>query len=432
MTTLIYWFRQDLRLADNPALTAACHGASELVPVYCHDPVVDVPTPWGCPRLAGHRRAWLAATLADLRAQLQTRGSDLIELSGTPAEVLPGLVQQLGAAAVYCEEIAAPEERADVAALAAAGLEVVQRWQSSLLEPSQLPFAVERTPDVFTAFRHAVEKAVVLPRAPLPAPLIPPLPSSILPLSGLKNRFKSNEAAQPSHDTRSSFPYSQAAFAGGETAAVAHLQSYFGKGLAQTYKVTRNGLAGTDYSSKFSPWLATGALSPRLAYAALKACEEEQGANDSTYWLWFELLWREHFRFMHLKYGKKLYRGRGLQDTPAPTHNAGGFVRWCQGRTGQPFIDAGMHELSATGYLSNRMRQNVASYLIHDLGGDWRAGAAWFESQLLDYDVYSNQGNWLYLAGRGTDPRGTRRFNPVKQAQDYDPHGHYQALWKSP
>jgi len=88
-----------------------------------------------------------------------------------------------------------------------------------------------------------------------------------------------------------------------------------------------------------------------------------------------------------------------------------------------------MRELAATGYLSNRMRQNVASFWVHDLQGDWPAAAAWFESQLIDYDVYSNQGNWLYLAGRGTDPRGTRRFSPEKQAKDYDADGAYRRLW---
>jgi deoxyribodipyrimidine photo-lyase len=88
-----------------------------------------------------------------------------------------------------------------------------------------------------------------------------------------------------------------------------------------------------------------------------------------------------------------------------------------------------MRELAATGWLSNGMRQIVASYLIHDLGGDWRAGAAWFEHMLIDFDTYSNQGNWAYIAGRGTDPRGGRRFNTVKQTQDHDPHGNYRRLW---
>ena len=106
-------------------------------------------------------------------------------------------------------------------------------------------------------------------------------------------------------------------------------------------------------------------------------------------------------------------------------------ARWCHGQTGEPLVDAAMRELAATGYLSNRLRQVVASYLMYDLHGDWRAGAAWFEHCLLDYDPYSNQGNWLYIAGRGTDPRGGRRFNLPKQTQDHDAHGSYRRLWGS-
>jgi deoxyribodipyrimidine photo-lyase len=161
----------------------------------------------------------------------------------------------------------------------------------------------------------------------------------------------------------------------------------------------------------------------------LKQFELEQGANEGSYWLWFELLWRDYFRVLHLKYGQKLYCAGGLNQSEQPIHNARGFGHWCSGTTGESIVDAGMRELRATGYLSNRLRQVVASYLIYDLHSDWRAGAAWFESQLLDYDVYSNQGNWLYIAGRGTDPRGGRRFNPQKQAQDHDANGSYRALW---
>ena len=132
---------------------------------------------------------------------------------------------------------------------------------------------------------------------------------------------------------------------------------------------------------------------------------------------------------MHAKHGAALYRARGLGTLSAPTHNPQGFERWRTGHTGQPLVDAGMRELAATGWLSNRMRQIVASYLIHDLGGDWRAGAAWFEHLLIDFDPCSNQGNWTYIAGRGTDPRGGRRFNTDKQTQDHDPDGHYRRLW---
>jgi deoxyribodipyrimidine photo-lyase len=172
-----------------------------------------------------------------------------------------------------------------------------------------------------------------------------------------------------------------------------------------------------------------GCVSPRTIVAKLDAYEQVHGANDGTYWLWFELLWRDYFRFLHFKYGTQLYRATGLSENPVSKGGVQHFERWRTGTTGKLLVDAGMRELLKTGYLSNRMRQIVASYWIYDLQGDWRVGAAWFESQLIDYDVYSNQGNWLYLAGLGTDPRGGRRFNIAKQEQDYDPLGEYQRLW---
>ena len=159
----------------------------------------------------------------------------------------------------------------------------------------------------------------------------------------------------------------------------------------------------------------------------------QHGANDGSYWLWFELLWRDHFRLVHRQHGRRLYRAQGLSDRPehrAPVHDDAGFQRFCAGDTGEPLVDAGLRELRHTGFLSNRMRQIVASHWLHGMGGDWRAGAAWFESQLLDFDVHSNTGNWLYIAGRGTDPRGGRAFNLAKQAQDHDPDGAYQAMWR--
>jgi len=161
----------------------------------------------------------------------------------------------------------------------------------------------------------------------------------------------------------------------------------------------------------------------------LRAFEAKHGASDSSYWLWFELLWRDHFRLLHLKHGATLYRARGLSQLPTPRHDQAAFERWCHGCTGEPLVDAGMRELAASGWLSNRMRQIVASYLVHDLACDWRSGAAWFEHCLIDFDVHSNQGNWGYVAGRGTDPRGGRRFNVEKQTRDHDADGLYRRMW---
>lgn len=364
-----------------------------------------------------------------MKPRLRALGSDLLELSGRPAERLPELMRQLGASRLVCEEIAAPEEQAAVQVLRAAGLTVETVWQSSLIDPADLPFAPEAVPDTFTSFRQQLERAGAREAAPLPEPdALPPLPTLPPDLAARAARPAAPPAAA---DPRSSFPYAEAACHGGERAALAHLRQYCARGLPHSYKDTRNGLAGLDYSSKFSPWLANGALSARQAITAIRAFEAERGANDGSYWLWFELLWRDHFRWMQCKHGRRLYGPRGLSDRPLPAHNPRGFERWTQGRTGDALVDAGMRELCATGYLSNRLRQNVASYLVHDLGGDWRAGAAWFESRLLDHDVQSNQGNWLYIAGRGTDPRGGRRFNTHKQAQDHDRDGAYRRLWEA-
>jgi deoxyribodipyrimidine photo-lyase len=161
----------------------------------------------------------------------------------------------------------------------------------------------------------------------------------------------------------------------------------------------------------------------------LSQYEKQHGANESTYWIWFELLWRDYFSFLPFKYGKKLFYPTGLTDQPVGKLNVSQFNQWINGQTKDSFINAAMTELSSTGFMSNRMRQIVASYWIYDMGGDWRAGAAWFESQLIDYDVYSNQGNWLYIAGRGTDPRGGRPFNVAKQMRDHDPDGAYRKRW---
>ena len=217
---------------------------------------------------------------------------------------------------------------------------------------------------------------------------------------------------------------------GDEAGALAHLQAYLASGRAHSYKATRNALTGRDFASHWSPWLASGALSVRRAVAELKAFEAERGATDGSYWLWFELLWREHFRCMLRRHGSALFRPQGLMPSaPCVPHDAEAFARWREGRTGLDLVDAAMRELRHTGYLSNRLRQIVASALIHECRGDWLAGAAWFEHCLIDFDVHSNQGNWAYIAGVGTDPRGGRRFNLDKQTREHDPAGAYRRGW---
>lgn len=423
VTRSIYWFRNNLRLHDNPSLVRATEASDELVCIYCHEPNEHLKD-WGFHRVGLHRQNFLHQALVSLRSALKFRGQELLECLGSPEFVLSALADTLDTKLVFTEDIQAPFEIESVKKLRECGLEVMTTWQSSLVEPWALPFEIGQLPDVFTEFRHQIEGAGVKPLAPLPPPAKLPGPPE-----DLQHHTFISEAETAFTYPNSSFPYDQASFSGGEVAALAHLAEYLERRMPDTYKQTRNELSGVDFSSKFSPWLAQGALSPRKIFEALQSYESRFGGNEGTYWLWFELLWRDYFRFLHLKFGKRLYQATGLGLRMRVHHNEAAFRDWCHGQTGQSLIDAGMHELFLTGYLSNRMRQIVASFLVHDLQCDWRAGAAWFESQLIDYDVYSNQGNWLYIAGYGTDPRGGRHFNPEKQAKTYDPSGEYRSYW---
>lgn len=437
MKTLIYWFRNDLRLHDNIAFSQAATQADALLPVYClgsASAVHNGEARWGALQTSVHRQRVLSDALTDLHTQLCALGSSLSVFAEAPATILPRLVHTLDVQAIHCESIAAPREQAEIAALTNAGIDVVQTWQSTSLSPAQLPFAISALPAVYTTFRLALERHRVRPDDPAPAVNhLPPLPASAHGYATVNLSQHAQNLPQNASDERSSLPYWRAEFAGGERAALAHLARYFASDRPRHYKATRNDLSGVDFSSKLSGWLASGALSPRRAIAEIAAYESRDGANEGTTWLRQELLWRDYFRLLHLQHGAKLFRYRGLMTQAAPVHHVNAtFARWCLGRTGEPLVDAAMHELLATGYLSNRLRQVVASYLVNELGCDWRAGAAWFEAQLIDYDVYNNQGNWLYIAGKGCDPRGGRHCNIEKQTQQHDPDGQYRRLWQRP
>ena len=400
----IYWFRNDLRLCDQPSFKNACTQATRLAPIFIHDSAYDAETRWGFERMGTHRKHALRSALQALKAQLHERQSDLLEYQGDPVDTLIDLVKNLRVETIFCEEIAAPEEQQQVARLRKAGLTVKTLWHSSLLAPSDLPFELEHLPLVFTEFRVAVEKAKVFVRPPDAAPAnVPPLPDGLV-----HNRTTDSDQTSPAElDARSSLTFSTANDFAGSQGGLRHTQQYFERKLAHSYKATRNQLSGLDYSTKFSVWLASGALSARMLYQQLQDFEAEHGANDGSYWIWFELLWRDYFRFLHLRFGAQLYRRSGLRQRAAveqrgqrdgKTHfnagkshvnagkphfnagieQAGGavietpaqaelFERWCMGDCGEPFIDAGMRELRHTGYLSNRLRQVVASYLIYNL-----------------------------------------------------------------
>ena len=424
---ILIWYRNDLRVRDHEPLVKALRSGAEVVPVYCFDPRQFGTTSYGFPKTGTFRAQFLLESLADLRQSLQSLGSDLIVRRGKPEEVLPAIAQELQAQSVYYyREVTSEEVAVETAletALSAIAVTSKTFWGHTLYHPEDLPFEINQVPEVFTAFRKQVEKSsTVYEIFPAPQRLIgvPEIERGELPT------LAELGLSAPEGDDRA-----QISFKGGETAGLARLDHYFWKqDYLKVYKETRNGLVGVDYSSKCSHWLALGCLSPRYIYWQVQDYESKRFKNDSTYWLIFELLWRDYFRFICAKHGKKIFYRSGLQGVAiAWKEDLERFDLWREGKTGFPLVDANMQELAATGFMSNRGRQNVASFLTKNLGINWQMGAEWFESMLIDYDVCSNWGNWNYTAGVGNDARGFRFFNITKQAKDYDPDGSYVKHW---
>ncbi|MDX2176683.1 MAG: DASH family cryptochrome [Candidatus Sumerlaeia bacterium] len=425
---VLVWLRSDLRLHDHVLFSRAAQQDVEILPVFIWGQRLTGTFRDGEPRMGTHRHRFLRQSLDHLGESLASAGAPLLVCRGDEGDILPRLLSQHRIDELWCHAEAAVEERAEEAAAeracSDAGARFRRFWGHTLVHRDDLPFeSLADLPDTFTEFRKAVERRGLF-RAPIEAPKrLRGIDASGSPLA---HREADGDVVSAG-DERAVLP-----FRGGEGDGLARLWDYlWGRDLLRNYKETRNGLLGGDYSSKFSPWLAVGALSPRQILHEVRRYEREVVANDSTYWLVFELLWRDYFRFVALKYGSRLFKRGGLKGSPGHTapEVPGHFDAWAAGRTGVPFVDANMRELNATGFMSNRGRQNAASYLVCDLGVDWRRGAEYFERVLLDYDPCSNWGNWAYIAGVGNDPREDRYFNVVGQARRYDTDGAYTRLW---
>jgi deoxyribodipyrimidine photo-lyase len=203
----------------------------------------------------------------------------------------------------------------------------------------------------------------------------------------------------------------------------------------KTYKDTRNQLMGSEFSSKFSPFLAVGSLSVRRIWQALEAHQTIVGPSEGCDWMRQELLWREFFLWSERAHGAAFYNESGIQGRQSHANpDRELFRRWTRAECGHGVIDAQMRELNATGYLSNRGRQWVASHFVNSLQLPWTWGARYFEWMLMDADPALNTGNWAYLAGVGSDPRSfggpPRRFDLERQTQRYDPDGGHRQLWR--
>jgi len=427
MKRALVWFKTNLRLTDNEALTKAISESDEIIPFYCFDEVHFKTTKFGFKKTGNFRAQFLIESLIGLDTNLREAGSGLIVTIGNPVTQLIDVIKKYNIQKVYAQTEVAFEElhlQANVEReLLKLNCKLETYCANSLYQVKDLPFSVKNIPDVFTNYRKQVEKesdvrAVFIRPTSIKSPVLDACSWPTLAELNLESIDVDKRAVL--------------VFKGGETAAWDRLEHYFfeSKSLSN-YKETRNELVGANYSSKFSAWLALGCISAKSIFYQVKKFEQEVIANDSTYWLIFELLWRDYFRLMIQKYGHQFFLKNGIRNESAKmnSHNHNLFEQWKSGTTKNDFIDANMLELKHTGFMSNRGRQNVASYLVNDLKLDWRYGAAYFEEQLIDYDVCSNWGNWAYVAGVGNDPRSNRVFNTEKQANDYDRDIKFRNLW---
>ncbi len=427
--TGLIWFRNDLRVTDNNSVSKAIKENDKIIAIYFFEPRLFKKDRFGFRKTEKYRAKFLIESISVLRENLKRHNVTLLVYHNKPETILPKLTSDHKINNIYLQEEWTDEEVQVVETAKKAidddTISFIHTYDQFLFHPEDIPFNFNQIPQVFTNFRKQCEKL-----------------SAVRSEVNAKKMFSENFFTNPTPvptlsdlgfedfetDSRSAFP-----FEGGEDQALRRVDDYFWNTKRLSYyKKTRNGLVGENYSSKFSAWLANGCLSPRTIFRQITSYEKEIEKNQSTYWLFFELIWRDFFKYVSLKHGNNLFKLKGiLKKDYSWSLDDEKIKDWIMGETDEPFVNANMIELRNTGWMSNRGRQNVASYFAKKLKLDWRIGAAYFESLLIDYDLHSNYGNWQYLAGVGNDPRD-RKFNIKTQAERYDPTQKFQNLWLQP
>ena len=426
ITSALVWFRNDLRVEDHRGLNRAIASYDNVIAYYTFNPSHYGNIRWGFKKTEKYRAKFLIESIDDLKAALKKLNITLVIDLKPPQQTIPQIVKKHHVKSIYLQKEWTQEELEEEKKVSNAikdKISWVRNYEQMLFHPEELPFNISQIPEVFGSFRKRCEKDVTIKPV---LTLTKPLPLSNLLEKSYELPHLSDLGLESTEtDHRSAFP-----FRGGTANAIERLRFYFWETKKLSYyKNTRNGLVGTDYSSKFSPWLANGSISPKMIYWEIKRYEKSVQKNQSTYWLIFELIWRDYFKYISMKHGNKIFKIKGILERDYRWGNSYSvFDSWCEGKTSEPFVNANMIELKQTGWMSNRGRQNVASFFAKDLKMDWRMGAAYFESLLIDYDVHSNYGNWMYVSGVGNDPRD-RKFDIQWQAQRYDSNSRFQNLW---
>lgn len=443
----LYLFTNDLRINDNQLLHYAAQSVDKLICVIVEPTLVRFSADLAQEQSYGaHRQTFVSQSITNLESNLVKFGQQLVVIHSNHLE--PDAAEQTLSQIIATQHVThffanahcGYDERRLIHSVHRRHPDLITclPHHSTLIDSHELPFELSKVPSSFTKFRKLVEHLDVNRRETV----ISALPPAV-------------RLASTSTISLFSSPNDESAvisdYLGGEDAGLAHLENYFSHDYALNYKQTRNAFDGIVNSTKFSPWLALGCVSPKTIYRHLKQFETEHGSNDSTYWIYFELLWREYFYWKCLSLGSSLFGDSSNRELYSPNSSATSnrdFAKWKSGNTNYPIVDACMRQLNTTGYMSNRGRQLAASCLIYELGIDWRHGAAYFESQLIDYDVASNWGNWAYIAGAlrpqvstqankqndakqpkpKTKPK-SRHFDLGKQTDMYDPDHAFINKW---
>ncbi|WP_149275650.1 DASH family cryptochrome [Pareuzebyella sediminis] len=414
MSVAILWFKNDLRLHDNESLVKAVASGKLLIPIYCVDPQHYRKLKYGFPKCDLVRFEFLKQSILDLKENLRNIGANLMILHGPTDVEISKIVERYQCDDIYADQEFATEEMETIERLKTKISETCTlnlTWGRTLYHLDDIPYAIEDIPLTSKAFRVNTQK-----KANIRKTFAAPTGIQTLPIADTEwGEFPSaGELGLPSKKN-----FALTFMEGGETKALERMKYYlFETEQLTSYRWTRNRSLGLDYSSKFSPYMALGCLSPRTIYEAVKDYEQNVKKNQSTWWLIFEIVWRDYFTFKLMRFQNKVYHNEGYTDKRQEfTNDIELFERWCKGLTGIPFIDAHMRQLNETGFMSNRGRVNCSSFLVYDYKVDWTWGAAYFESKLIDYDVASNWMNWH------TQAYQIWYTNPVNQANKYKAQG---------
>lgn len=419
----LVWFRNNMRVEDNSSLTKAMKQSDNVIGFINIDPKIFLSTKYGFKKTEKYRAKFLLETISDLKNQLETLNISLIITYRDFGRSINEIIDQYGITNIYTQTEWTRDELREESFIPDE-INLIKDFDQFLFSPNDVKSLYDNIPRGFSNFRKKCEKYLsVNDTLSIPESLNSDNKISIeYPIPSLSDLgFKDFEVHKDSVFR----------FKGGEINAKNRIRNYFFETRnVSTYKLTRNGLIGEDYSSKFSPWLANGSVSVKHIFKSLKEYEKEVEKNDSTYWLYFELIWRDFFKYVSMQHKDKFFNKDGIYGEDKEwSDDKDVLLNWINGKTNEPFVNANMIELSQTGFMSNRGRQNVSNYLTKELKIDWRIGAEYFESMLIDYDVHSNYGNWLYSAGIGNDSMPFRKFNPKLQSERYDPDKSYEKIW---